>query len=297
MMWRIPVQSLLTLVAFQGVFADPTYSSLRHDLPWTDDDEPLLSRHVLAFHNCDPSESPLLDSPSYGFDSGSLSDDAARQIFGSDFEGTAGGCQAACLERGTDRDIAHAAMPNKIYHASTSSETLPQWFDDNCRQIEVCLMNYHHPDVAIKTLWIHPETNEPVPHLDNIQYGEPKTRCFSSFIGHMFHVVAGNENVKIAEFTAEYTLVMAIGDNFPPDNRDTRNFDTEIRSTLHQEWDRHLKVKRTFSPLGFHRGRLPLDVFASMRSFYNNNRGHKVSEEWGGRGVFVNWYDHTTRRF
>jgi hypothetical protein len=298
-MLRVHLHFLLTfLAAFHGANADPTYqySSLRHDLPWTDDDEPLLSRHVLAFHNCDTSDSPLLETSPNGFDSGSLSDDAAREIFGADFEGADGGCQAACLERGTDRDIAHAAMPHKIFHASTSSETFTDWFENNCRKVEVCLINYHDPKGTIKTLWIHPETDEPVLHLDKIQYGEPKTRCFSSFIGHQFHVVAGKDE-KIAEFTVEYTLVMAVGTNFPPDNRDTRNFDKEIRSTLHHEWDRHLKVKRTFSPLGFNKGRLPLDVFASMRSFYNNNRGNKVSEEWGGRGVFVNWYEHRALRF
>jgi hypothetical protein len=38
-------------------------------------------------------------------------------------------------------------------------------------------------------------------------------------------------------------------------------------------------------------GRLPDDVFASMSSFYYNNRFHKSNEEWGGRGVFVNWWE------
>jgi hypothetical protein len=33
-----------------------------------------------------------------------------------------------------------------------------------------------------------------------------------------------------------------------------------------------LEVKRTFTPLGFSKGRLPDDVFASMREFYYNNR-------------------------
>lgn len=65
----------------------------------------------------------------------------------------------------------------------------------------------------------------------------------------------------------------------------------EIIETLENEWTRHNVVKRTFSPLGFQKGRLPNDVFASMGAFYYNNRHHKVFEEWGDRGVFVNWYE------
>lgn len=279
-------------ICFTAIFcvtaanANVVFNSLRHDLPFTDDDAPVLSHHVLAFHNCAPSESPLLENPPYGFVSGILSSEAAIEIFGSN---NGGACQAACLERGTDRDIAHAAMPHKIYKTGESDGTLQQWFEDNCRQVEVCLINYYDPKVHLKTLWIRPETNEPVVHLNDIQYGEPKTRCFNSFIGHKFHVVTAPDDTKIAEFQVEYTLVLAIGTNFPPDNRETRNFDKEIRNTLKHEWDKHLVVKRTFSPLGFHKGRLPPDVFASMRSFFNNNKGNKVTEEWGGRGVFVNW--------
>lgn len=268
------------------------FNSLRHDLPFTDDDAPLLSQHVLAFHNCAPTESPLLESPPYGFTSGSLSDEAATDIFG-----TLGACKAVCLERGVDREIAHAAMPHKIYKGGEYRGTLTDWFESNCRQVEVCLINYYDPKVLIKTLWIQPDTNEAVVHLDDIQYGEPKTRCFNSFIGHKFHVVTSSDDTKITEFQVEYTLVLAVGNNFPPDNRETRDFDKEIRSTLKYEWEKHLQVKRTFSPLGFSKGRLPPDVFASMRSFFNNNKGNKVTEEWGGRGVFVNWYDNAPRKF
>jgi len=50
-------------------------------------------------------------------------------------------------------------------------------------------------------------------------------------------------------------------------------------------------VPRTFSELGFKKGRLPDDIFASMGSFYYNNRHNKVREEWTGKGVFVNWWE------
>jgi len=43
--------------------------------------------------------------------------------------------------------------------------------------------------------------------------------------------------------------------------------------------------------LGFKKARLPEDVFASIGSFYYNNRHNDVREEWNGKGVFVNWWE------
>jgi hypothetical protein len=59
------------------------------------------------------------------------------------------------------------------------------------------------------------------------------------------------------------------------------------------EWMKHLNVRRTFSALGFAKGRLPNDIFGSMRSFYYNNRDppHRVLEEWGSKGLYVNYWE------
>jgi hypothetical protein len=68
----------------------------------------------------------------------------------------------------------------------------------------------------------------------------------------------------------------------------------EVSRTLRGEWTRHLRVKRTFSPLGFSKGRLPDDMFASLGAYYYNNRNppNKVREEWTTfKGVFVNYWE------
>ena len=78
----------------------------------------------------------------------------------------------------------------------------------------------------------------------------------------------------------------------PSDTRDEdHDYTSEIYDALDEEWRRHNRVKRTFSPLGFKKGKLPRDVFASMGAFYYNNQYNKVLEEWGGKGVFVNWWE------
>lgn len=67
-----------------------------------------------------------------------------------------------------------------------------------------------------------------------------------------------------------------------------------VKRALDSEWKRHKVVKRTFSALAFDKGRLPDDMFASLGSYYYNNRNppHKVLEEWGShKGIFVNYWE------
>lgn len=53
---------------------------------------------------------------------------------------------------------------------------------------------------------------------------------------------------------------------------------TKIRSTLDREWGRSRRVKRTFTPLGFARSQLPLDLYASIATYYDNNRDNLMLE-------------------
>jgi len=78
----------------------------------------------------------------------------------------------------------------------------------------------------------------------------------------------------------------------PPMNRE--GVAEEVSRTLNSEWKRHLQIKRTFSSLGYDKGRLPDDLYASLGAYYYNNRNppHKVLEEWGRhKGVFVNYWE------
>ena len=64
-----------------------------------------------------------------------------------------------------------------------------------------------------------------------------------------------------------------------------------MRDTCHAEWSRANRVKRTFTEFGFSKGKLPVDLWASISSYYYNNRDHKVLEEWDTRGLYVNWWE------
>lgn len=151
-------------------------------------------------------------------------------------------------------------------------------------------MNYHSRDTPIKVYWIAPVTAEKKMHME-IKWGERGTRCFTSFIGHLFQVEDGETDQLLETIRIEHVTTKAVGISPPSGNADRHSFDTEIQRTLHNEWRRHNRVTRTFSPLGFKKGRLPDDIFASMGAFYYNNRHFKVREEWNGKGVFVNWWE------
>ena len=209
---------------------------------------------------------------------------AHADLFG---EETGGECLAACIERGVDRSLVAAVMPHKIYVPADHGD-LAVWLRDQCTRVEVCMMNYVDSSNALQLYWIN--GSERQHHLD-LEYGERKTRCFSSFIGHTFEALTKDGDV-VGRLTVTATTVLAFG-TAPTLVKPNEDKTKQIRTTLQHEWARHKRVTRTFSPLGFAKGRLPDDVFASIAAFYYNNRHNKVNEEWQGKGVFVNWVRHS----
>lgn len=206
-------------------------------------------------------------------------------------------CRAVCLGRGVSQDLVHAVMPHMRYdhdddkNRQSAAQGLDVWFKDSCSQVESCFMNYYDPHEAIQIYWIHPTTGQRVKHV-TLEYGEQKTKCFSTYLGHEF-VAESASGQEIGRVVIEFVTVLAFGDS-PPSGDPKRHGDAiqaEITSTLQHEWTRHERVTRTFSPLGFAKGRLPDDVFAYVGAFYYNNRRNRVREEWKGKGVFVNWWE------
>jgi len=231
-------------------------------------------------------------------------------------------CLAAVLGLGTDKSVTGYTMP--MYHFEAAGPPVtPQdknlfknWFVQNIRKVEVCFINYVSKKLPLKVYWIEP-SKVGLPRDDDfskkynqgslitLEYGERKTNCFASFIGHEFeaYVVSTNKgedgiDVDVVEFyehfVIRHTTTKPFGTSPPSSSRKFENINAvekEVKKALNTEWTKHKEVQRTFSSLGFARGRLPNDVFASMGSFYYNNRNHVSNEEWGGKGLFVNWWE------
>lgn len=121
----------------------------------------------------------------------------------------------------------------------------------------------------------------------------------TTYIGHKFEVYDslpnenGLDNELLEQFTIENYGVTSFGimeqGQFPEDQ-----VASKVEETVHEEWSRHLRIKRTFSSLGFDKGRLPDDVFASLAAYYHNNQypPHVTREEWeSSDGIFVNYWE------
>lgn len=159
-------------------------------------------------------------------------------------------------------------------------------------------MNYYSRQKPVKVYWHNEGKDEQL--TMELEWGDKNTKCFYSYLGHAFraygikdHSGEGAEYELIDELVIQHILVKAFGETPPHQSygKKTEDFERSIEQTLRSEWTRHTIPKRTFSPLGFAKGRLPDDVFASMGSFYYNNRMNKMREEWDGKGYFVNWWE------
>eukprot|EP00560_Eucampia_antarctica_P009426 CAMPEP_0197828226 /NCGR_PEP_ID=MMETSP1437-20131217/4854_1 /TAXON_ID=49252 ORGANISM="Eucampia antarctica, Strain CCMP1452" /NCGR_SAMPLE_ID=MMETSP1437 /ASSEMBLY_ACC=CAM_ASM_001096 /LENGTH=607 /DNA_ID=CAMNT_0043429391 /DNA_START=24 /DNA_END=1847 /DNA_ORIENTATION=+ len=218
-------------------------------------------------------------------------------------------CVAAVLERGTDRSVVGYPMPNKRWSQTETEKesnddsnkngmkSLSDWYFRDCRAFEICLMNYLDQKNELKVYWVRSEDEDPI-YTISIKFGERNTKCFTSYMGHHFIIKdyleqpIADDNYTDFSFTVEYPLILGIGEA-PQHTRTTlpsNHYDGTIDRTLRAEWDRHHVPQRTFSSLGFSKGRLPNDVFGSMGAFFYNNRHNKHREEWSGKGVFVNWW-------
>jgi len=167
---------------------------------------------------------------------------------------------------------------------------------DSCGQVEYGFVNYHTNPV--KVYWVDERTGQDV-YNQELGVGERETSFITTFVGHKFRFydTEPNEDPLTNEMLFELTVsnhgVVGIKNHVQP-HVPKEGVEEEVRQTLNSEWKRHLRVKRTFSALGFDKGRLPDDMFASLGAYYYNNRNppHKVLEEWGRhKGVFVNYWE------
>ena len=197
-----------------------------------------------------------------------------------------GDCRAVCVERGVHSSLVTSAMPYLHYNGHKDSGPFKKWFVHNCLRVEVCFMNYHSK-TPIKRYWVTP-SHEERENGTPLKYGEPETACFHSYLGHRFVLRDGNTNEIVLDVTVEHALIIAAGKSYP-DLSKNHNFEVQIKNQMNVEWERHKRIKRTCSSLGFKKGRLPNDVFASIGAFYYNNKKYKVPEELNK--VFVNWWE------
>eukprot|EP00566_Odontella_aurita_P014628 CAMPEP_0113553968 /NCGR_PEP_ID=MMETSP0015_2-20120614/15893_1 /TAXON_ID=2838 /ORGANISM="Odontella" /LENGTH=526 /DNA_ID=CAMNT_0000455067 /DNA_START=294 /DNA_END=1874 /DNA_ORIENTATION=+ /assembly_acc=CAM_ASM_000160 len=272
------------------------------DLPY--DENGKLSTHLLVYPKaCANTVEADVKSAPYGRELHPVSGAALSAIFGETDEeyetrfGTGtfpqlSECRAACLERGVGRGVVHATLPVYRFEGNSQKLAISRWLHNMCQKVEFGFINYHRPENGEKPInvyWIDVNGNR-IPRGE-LKWGEKNTKFFQTFLGHKWLFEDKETKEVLLEHTVEFTGVRSIG-QFPSSIDPKLDLRNNIHSIHRTEWERHKKVTRTFTELGFGKGRLPDDLFASMAAFYYNNNNYRVLEEWRvAKGAHINRWE------
>lgn len=264
------------------------------DLPFDENNH--LSAHVLAFPASGPCgtliQAQIQGRHLYGHDPIAVDGEAAEALFGSRIPSEASAvtdCPAVCLDRGVDSSLVAYPLPEKYYNSEDESHKSFGEFlaSKSCGRVEFGFINYSGKDLAL--YWAN--HNDEDIYMYPFLQGERNTRFTSTFIGHTFKAKDPETGEVWLQHTVEFNGVIGVGNHVNYHRR--RDIRKEVRQVMAGEWTKHLQVQRTFSALGFDTGRLPNDVFGSMRAFYYNNRAppNRLLEEWDSKGLYVNYWE------
>lgn len=253
------------------------------------DENNRLDSHWLLYSDNDACESQMRLSWDSGVPSefrklARVGGEAARAFFG-DNQGPKD-CHGVCLELGTlDSHVVHPLPMHRFPNAE--SKNLVEWLKEECQAVEVGFVN-NAPNDAIM-FWINHAGSRV--NVGNLGRGEKLSNWQTTYLGHQFQIVDSRTGEIYKNFTARHSGWNVIGPvGFTKVHEADKS--AEIKHTLSNEWLRSKRVTRTFTELGFDKGRLPDDLWSSMSSYYYNNRNNKVREEWENKGMFVNWWEH-----
>ena len=208
-------------------------------------------------------------------------------------------CVLACVEIGYPLHLVNKIFPQKLYiveNENFEESHLVEWFSEECSRKEIGFVSSHHN--VVNLFWLNPETKEKVP-VGEVERGEQNTLWQESFIGHEIEAVDSETQELLGKYVIMHDSFFIVG---APESLIQKDYISEgyednesaIKDALRNEYERSVTIKRTFTPVGFSKSRLPSDLFASMSAFYYNNRNNLKLEEWSDKGVFVNWWEQNS---
>ena len=294
----LATHAVLTLSNLQILSAAETNKHITSltELPYDENNH--LSSHILAYPASGPCSSLIeaalpLGDHLYRHIPVAVEGEAMLALFGDKLptneETDASQCPAVCLDRGVDASLVSYPLPEKYYNPSNNEDhsTLTSFVaSTTCGRVEFGFINYTPKTVSL--FWVNNQGEKS--YLYPLERKEKNTRFIHTFIGHRFIAEDPDTNEEVLDVVVEFSGVIGISNHV--NKHDTRDIRDSVRRTMGGEWNKHLQVSRTFSPLGFAKGRLPNDVFGSMRSYYYNNRNppNRLMEEWDSKGVYVNYW-------
>jgi hypothetical protein len=208
-------------------------------------------------------------------------------------------CKLIAVDRGVPKDMVQHVVPTKMNEynlkgGSTDemSDRLHHWIADVVMRVEVGFLNWM-PNTC-EMYWINDERGSKH-FLGDLERKEKATKWQTTTLGHRFEIIDKVTKESYGIFEAEYSRFVVLGktpeEEYMGYEVNHEQIKRDVQATFQQEWRRAHTVTRTFTELGFNKARLPADLWASMLTYYYNNKKSCSVEEWGGKGVFVNWWE------
>jgi hypothetical protein len=224
-----------------------------------------------------------------------------NEVFGDDTS-----CAAVCVDTGVEESLVPHPMPFMVY-----SETSPlrdaekdkkiemnTWLN-KCKGAEVGFISYLPKDATL--YWVNLEGERR--NAGTLKWGERYTVWQNTFLGHVYEICDKDSDELIMRYTVVHNAHVVVGHEHHAlaTNKTIQNiFDfgavkENVKHAMSSEWSKSSRVTRTFTPLGFDKGKLPRDIWGSISAFNYNNRDNVFAEEWtkGNKGYFVNWWEVT----
>lgn len=243
------------------------------------DENQHLSSHIFAYPATEPCrsiiEGAIANEGLYQHLPIAVDGEVSTTLFGETIptasEANTQTCPAVCLDRGVDAHLIPYPMPEKYYNIQNTHgikhDSLSSFLGSHsCGKVEIALINYT-PQI-LDLYWV--DHNDKEVFLYKLERMEKNTRFIHTFITHRFRAKHPDTQEVLFDEVVEFAGTFGIGNHANP-HRD-RDIRQQVRSVMDGEWRKKSMVTRTFSRLGFDKGRLPLDLYGSMRSFYYNNR-------------------------
>ena len=285
---------IVLVISIVSINGDNEYNII-HNRMRIDSNDRLLDNWLVHSNNdkCNELVKDVFNSRSYLYRDFMAADEKIEQEI---FQDNPNGCSISCIDIGMHKDYIYYPLPKYIYTVWKENESIDnsnkqlslnvsEWIFETCQRVELKVALIGHD--SGKLWWINP--NGDAVFNGHLQEGEKSAYSLTTTIGHKFAVTDDDDNI-IIEFVIKYNSFIVAGS----DGSKTRyrNVTSEVYQTFESEFQRHDDVKRTFTELGFAKGRLPNDLWASISAFYYNNRNNKAIEAWYKKqGIYVNWWE------
>ena len=192
-------------------------------------------------------------------------------------------CAAVCVDTGLAEDLISYPLPFYTYSETTAEkEGELSVLTEKCKAAEVGFISYY-PD-PVRLYWLNLKGKRI--DVGTLLSGERNTIWQKSFLGHTFEICDKETDELLHRYTVMHHAHVVVGhEHHAKDYNSTvqKTFDfngvsKKVKQAMSSEWDKSNHVTRTFTPLGFSKGKLPNDVWGSISAYnYNNKHNGKVA--------------------